>query len=278
MVKIQTWWERRETRTRTGEDRTATGSKPNGAPALRRLLVSAKGRHRRPYSERKRSFEMPETFARGTPGIFCMGNHLRHPPTPLVESTCRLEDDATGRSLLSTLSIARQLVDAILGMAVTPSIGTAGSIGLLARCHSLQQDNRRGRVARRRPTRSTGGVAMLRNQVARGRIHMPPAQRLVVRCHPTGSLRLSMCQDEGEQFISQVSLAVGYRASNRPGSSWTRRQRPPCLKDRGLFGLLHFPLRGDLFRSNHHDQFRPGCHRHRHLGRFGSERALSPTT
>src|SRR5262245_9345964 len=111
MVKIQTWWERRETRTRTGEDRTATGSKPNGAPALRRLLVSAKGRHRRPYSERKRSFEMPETFARGTPGIFCMGNHLRHPPTPLVESTCRLEDDATGRSLLSTLSIARQLVD-----------------------------------------------------------------------------------------------------------------------------------------------------------------------
>src|SRR5215510_15628135 len=83
MVKIQTWWERRETRTRTGEDRTATGSKPNGAPALQRLLVYAKGRHSRPYSERKRSFEMPETFARDA---WCMGNHLRHPPHPLSKA------------------------------------------------------------------------------------------------------------------------------------------------------------------------------------------------
>src|SRR5262245_37498770 len=86
MVKIQTWWERRGTRTRTGEDRTATGSKPTGAPALRRLLVSAKGRHGRPYSERKRSFEMAETFARGTPGTLRTGDsHLRHPSHPLLK-------------------------------------------------------------------------------------------------------------------------------------------------------------------------------------------------
>jgi hypothetical protein len=41
--QMQTYWERRGTRTRTGEDRTATGSKPNDAPAITEAIAFREG-------------------------------------------------------------------------------------------------------------------------------------------------------------------------------------------------------------------------------------------